>query len=296
MPTDEYRYFITAYSCRSFSEAARKSSISSQGIGKAIRGLEQKFGVQLFERTTRGIVPTEIASKLYPILCSIVSKEDELECLIANSQHDSNRQVLIGRDSRLGDAIKYGVEEYCRSHDIEIELLLTRDSEEQQAELFVREHYDFRFLSVELDTLPELPREPLTMLHYLPVVNSKSRLAALGTISVDDLRDRTILVESVHYTPMCLLAKMCQERGFKPKFRAVDKTYIWDLLSRSCEDRLAFIRTNEVDSYPWNSSTYSTLEMTPPLKTKIVLQTSHESISEDLLNCIRKSLATHDFE
>ena len=295
MAVDEYRYFVAVYHCRSFSSAARKMNITSQGIGKSIKSLEAQLGVKLFFRTPQGVEPTDIAAELYPSFCNILAEEERIEKIIEAARRPASVQTLIGRDSRLGDAIGIGVEEYCESHGVHIELLLTRDSEDDQAQQFVDNGYDYRFLSVELDTLPLLPRAPLCVLHYLPVVNAECGIAHKGEISIDDLRGRTILTTNTNNTPMRLLARMCREHGFTPKFRAIEKTYIWDVLSKPSED-VTFIRTNEAMEYPWISGLYAKLTMTPPLDTQIVLQTSHDRLDEDLVRCIRDSLLVRQFD
>lgn len=264
-------------------------------MGKAIKSLEAQLGVKLFMRTPQGIKPTQIAHELYQSYCTIVAEEDRIERLANAARGNEGEQVLLGRDSRMGDAIGYGVDAYCKSTGARIKLLLTRDSEEDQARTFVDNGYDYRFLSAELDPLPTLPREPLCKLHYIPVMNSLSDLASKPVISIEDLHGLTILTESLAYTPMRLLSKMCSERGFEPKLRAVEKTYIWDLLSDSTEN-VTFIRTNEVGKYPWTLDLYTVLSMEPALDTQIVLQTSHDKIDPELLRCIHESLKMRRFD
>ena len=295
MSIDEYRYFIAAYNCRSFSDAARKTNISSQGLGKAIRSLEAQLGVKLFERTSQGIVPTPVATKLHDSINLILEEEDRIREIAATTRNLVGEQVLLGRDSRMGDAIGAGVEEYCKKSGASIKVLLTRDPEDEHARQLVELGYDYRFLSSELDTLPALPREPICMLHYLPVVGAKSPLAFRSSISIEDLRGRTVLTDNLTNTPMMLLAEMCRERGFEPTFRAVARTYIWDLLCNSADD-VTFIRTNEVNEYPWMSKMYVKLTMDPPLDTQIVLQTSHDAFDPELVECIRESLVQRDFD
>lgn len=295
MSTDEYRYFVAVYNCRSFSDAARKMCISSQGIGKSVKSLEAQLGVKLFERTSQGVKPTPIATEIYQSYCNILAEEDRISELVAAARKPSNVQTLIGRDSRMGDAIATAVNEYCKNRDFKIEMLLTREPEEKQAETFVEKGYDYRFLSVELDKLPNYPRAPICTLHYVAVVNADSDLAKKGFVSFDDLRDRTVLTTNYENTPMHLLAALCRERGFELKLRAIEKTYIWDVLLNSVED-ITFIRMGETKEYPWMSNRYAKLLMDPPFNTQIVLQTSHDKLDDELVQCIRKILIERDFD
>ena len=295
MSTDEYRYFVAVYNCRSFSDAARKMCISSQGIGKSVKSLEAQLGVKLFDRTPQGVKPTAIATELYQSYCNILAEEDHISELVAAARKPSNVQTLIGRDSRMGDAIAAAVEEYCKDRDLRIEVLLTRDSEDKQAEQFMERGYDYRFLSEELDSLPNCPRATICTLHYIPVVNANSDLAKKGFVSIDDLRGRTVLTTNYENTPMRLLKAICRDQGFDLKLRAIEKTYIWDVLSNSTSD-VTFIRIGEAKEYPWMSDRYAKLTMDPPFNTQIVLQTSHDKLDDELVQCIRKILVERDFD
>lgn len=295
MSNDSYRYAIAAFNCRSISVAARKMNISSQGMGKAIKALEAHLGVQLFNRTSQGITPTEMAKELYPYFCNIVAEEDRIVEILGRNVTPAKVQYLLGRDSRLGDAIGGGVTKYCESRGIEARLLLTRDSEDVQAEQFVENGYDYRFLSEELDTLPSLPRSPVCTLHYLPTVNAGSCLAERNVISINDLQGRTILTEDLNHTPIRILTKMCHEYGFEPSLRAVSKTYIWDILRSPTED-ITFIRETEKREYPWiQTDVFKTLTITPALDTRIVFQTTHAKVDKSLERYIQQSLDDYEY-
>ena len=67
-------YFITAYECRSISEAAQKLFISQQALSKYITNLENTLSCTLFERTPKGIVPTEDGRYLYKEFAPVLSE------------------------------------------------------------------------------------------------------------------------------------------------------------------------------------------------------------------------------
>lgn len=66
MDKDRYDYFIAAYECDTFSEAARQIPLSPQGFSKAITALQKDLGVPLFIQDNTGRrVPTQYADELY---------------------------------------------------------------------------------------------------------------------------------------------------------------------------------------------------------------------------------------
>jgi DNA-binding transcriptional LysR family regulator len=59
------------YEHRSFSAAARKANVAQPALSIQIRHLEEELGVTLFERTSGGIVPTDLGRKFYELCTPI---------------------------------------------------------------------------------------------------------------------------------------------------------------------------------------------------------------------------------
>lgn len=59
MNTKDLKYFCAVYETQSLNTAAKKLYISPQGLGKTIKKLEDEMGVELFLRTSSGLIPTE---------------------------------------------------------------------------------------------------------------------------------------------------------------------------------------------------------------------------------------------
>ena len=56
--------FLTVAEERSFTGAAKRLGVSPSALSHAIRGLEERFGVRLLNRTTRSVAPTDAGEKL----------------------------------------------------------------------------------------------------------------------------------------------------------------------------------------------------------------------------------------
>lgn len=65
MDTRSIQCFIACYETHSINKAAGVLYITPQGLGKIINKLEEELGAPLFERTRRGLVPTECGSYFY---------------------------------------------------------------------------------------------------------------------------------------------------------------------------------------------------------------------------------------
>ena len=74
--------FLTVAKERSFTRAAKRLGISRSALSHAVRGLEERLGVRLLDRTTRSVAPTQageqLISRLDPALGEVESVLDQI--------------------------------------------------------------------------------------------------------------------------------------------------------------------------------------------------------------------------
>lgn len=79
MDTKSIRYFCRVYEEKSINQAARLLFITPQGLSKIIRHLEEELGIELFERSPKGMIPTEAGQYLYSNSRELFDRLAELE-------------------------------------------------------------------------------------------------------------------------------------------------------------------------------------------------------------------------
>ena len=84
-------YFVAVSEELSFSRAAARCFISQSAISHQITRLERDLDVQLFERTTRSVVPTETAARLLPLAKQMLG----LETAIYAAARSSNQRIRL---------------------------------------------------------------------------------------------------------------------------------------------------------------------------------------------------------
>jgi DNA-binding transcriptional LysR family regulator len=73
---NELRAFASIVQQRSFVRAAAELGVSPSSLSQTLRGLEERLGVRLLNRTTRSVAPTEVGSRLFERLAPTFSELD----------------------------------------------------------------------------------------------------------------------------------------------------------------------------------------------------------------------------
>ena len=284
MTTEEMRYFIAAYESGSFSMAAKKLCISAQGLGRSISNLERRMGVELFFRTFTGIKPTAVAERIYQDFKAIVQREDELLAYVEDYKA-GHRSRFIGQDSEIGNAIAAGFEDYSRQCHEDVIVELTRRPDHEIASLISSGSIDYRFTNKEIDTVPWLQNAVLGTTEYAILLNASDSLLARQEISFLDLQDKTVLSESVSYTLVKMVEHYFREAGLVPSFRIVNFDYILKLIAQSPQ-YVYFTRRDIAEDFARLSDQVVVARLSPPMLSTLILQTSHDKIPPQLLECI----------
>ncbi|MGO1075069.1 LysR family transcriptional regulator [Inquilinus sp. CA228] len=73
----ELRAFAAVAEAASFSRAARRLGVSPSALSQTLRGLEERLGVRLLNRTTRSVTPTEAGERLLDRLRPLFTEFDQ---------------------------------------------------------------------------------------------------------------------------------------------------------------------------------------------------------------------------
>ncbi|MGQ4596685.1 LysR family transcriptional regulator [Nocardia sp. R6R-6] len=82
MELRQLTYFVAVCEELSFSGAAARCYISQSAISHQISRLERDLGVQLFERSTRSVVPTDATARLLPLAKQMLSLESAIRAAV----------------------------------------------------------------------------------------------------------------------------------------------------------------------------------------------------------------------
>lgn len=82
MDVKDLKYFIAVYEAKGFSRAGDTLGTVQSNVSARIRSLEEFFGVPLFERKARSIVPTPSGERLYAHAKAVVATLETTERVV----------------------------------------------------------------------------------------------------------------------------------------------------------------------------------------------------------------------
>jgi len=99
MTPSQLRAFHLVAESGSFSAAARDSGLSQPNLSGQVTALEKAYGVRLFDRRGRSVVPTETGRQLQGITSRLFALQDEARDLLAGEQTLARGHLRIAADS-----------------------------------------------------------------------------------------------------------------------------------------------------------------------------------------------------
>lgn len=87
--------FVEVVDCGSFTRAAEITDMSQASVSSHVAQLEQRLGMQLVERRTRSVKPTEEGLEYYGLCQRVLSEIGDTEALLAQSRHKPRGRLRI---------------------------------------------------------------------------------------------------------------------------------------------------------------------------------------------------------
>jgi len=180
--------FVRAAETRSFTLAGRQLGVSSSAVGKAIARLEERLGVQLFQRSTRTVRLTPEGARFLERCRRIMGEIEAAELELAQTR-DAPRGTLRVSLPLAGMSMMPALSAFMRAYpDVHLEL----DFSDRLVDV-IGEGFDVLVRTSELDDAGLTSRVLGTF--RLQVVGAPSYFAARGTPDTpDDLASHACLL------------------------------------------------------------------------------------------------------
>lgn len=179
------RIFIIVYQNKSITKAAQQLFIAQPSVSLAIQELEAYYGVQLFERISRRIFPTENADKLYGYAIHIISLYNEMESSIRN--RDATGTLRVGSSITIGNhLLPYIVKEFQLVKP-EMKVAVKIDNTQMIEQMVLHNELDIALIEGKVTQPKQLINQVFLHDELCLIVSNHHPLAAKKTVQIKDL-------------------------------------------------------------------------------------------------------------
>ena len=213
------KYAVEIEKTKSISQAAKNLYMAQPNLSRAIKELEEKLGVTIFERTTKGITITARGQEFLNYSKKILKQIDDVEHMFTDSYTDKQSfSVSVPRASYVSHAFSQFAKKAGR--DKPIEFLYKETNSNRAISNILKadyklgliryaENYDryFREMLAEKGLCGEVVAE----FTYVLSMSADSPLAKLDDITYEDLANYTEIAHADPYVPSLPLATVRKE-------------------------------------------------------------------------------------
>ena len=213
------KYAVEIEKTKSISQAAKNLYMAQPNLSRAIKELEEKLGVTIFERTTKGINITARGQEFLNYSKKILKQIDDVEHMFTDSYTDKQSfSISVPRASYVSHAFSRFAKKVGR--DKPIEFLYKETNSNRAISNILKadyklgiiryaENYDRYFR--EMLSEKGLCGEVVAQFSYVLVMSADNPLSKLEEITFDDLVNYTEIAHADPYVPSLPLATVRKE-------------------------------------------------------------------------------------
>lgn len=196
MNTQHLQYIIEIERTRSISQAAENLFLGQPNLSRILHDLEESLGFRIFERTSRGVRPTERGARFLKHARNMLREMDYIEALGPRHAVPNRLRVCIPRSAKLLDATAAYIASLNPACDLDariyecharraLEILSAGEAEVG----VIRFRVEYRDYFEEQSVQRELSLQILSRYRYHLVLPQSHPLAANSTVRASDLED-----------------------------------------------------------------------------------------------------------
>ena len=198
MDVRQLRYFLSVARFRSFSRAAVDLNVAQPALSHHVANLEAELGVKLFERSTKGVTPTECGETLMRHAETIIRQVNQAAIDVKTTSAHPSGIVTIGLPTSVSIGLTVPLLQQAESRFPAISLRINENHSGHLSEWVLAGRLD---MAVLFDIDPEAPFDLVPLLEeQLYFVSAPgSFIEGREAIELQELRgDRLVLTGSSH--------------------------------------------------------------------------------------------------
>lgn len=218
LDTHALQIFVAVAQCLNFRQAADRLHMTQPPLSRAVRQLEERLGVKLFERDTQRVALTAAATALLPRALRILALLDEAELALQAGRQGQRRPLRLGLTRSMeSDLFRRFTEALPAEIDAELDIVVD-DSPRLVSRLRAR-RLDAAIIAMPTKTF-DLQVQRLASQPMLAALSSRHALAKRRALSLADLRDQPVYWFERARQPAFFdhCHAVFREHGFAPAF------------------------------------------------------------------------------
>lgn len=182
-------HFLTVYELGNVNRAAEKIGISQPALSMSLRHLEDDLGTPLFQRLTRGLIPTEAGEVLYRYAGAMRQSARLAAEEIATLESGSHSRLRLGAGVAWTTTVLPSVLIDLQAHFKDMSIDMVTGVGDQLAGLFLAGKIDVFLAAGSMPRLdvPEVEKEFIANLPMLAVADRENPLSKLKAVTPLDL-------------------------------------------------------------------------------------------------------------
>jgi LysR family hydrogen peroxide-inducible transcriptional activator len=189
----DLRYLVAVAELRSFIQAADQCFISQPTLSTQIKKMEESLGVQVFERTNKKVLPTEVGDQIIASARRILIEVDTIEKLANNAQDPFSGNFRLGAIPTLSTYIFPGLVPKIKQTLPKLRLILVEEKTDALIEQLKQGKLDAALLAMPIND-DHLESRILFEDEFYLALASDHPLAKRQTITQTDLFNQQILL------------------------------------------------------------------------------------------------------
>ena len=191
MNQKQLQYFLMTYETQNIQQAADRLFISRQAVSKTIRELENELGAALFDRSSKGLSPTDFAKTLLPHVQNLLTEYNYIAGLHTLDKQKRNVITIYALDNML----QYLTADFLYDFHVcypDIILTIQESTDDTSLQALLTQKADFAITTGPIDHT-RFTAIPLFYTRYCLAISKQHPLAAKETIRYQDLHNQTIV-------------------------------------------------------------------------------------------------------
>lgn len=198
MDVRQLRYFLTVARCRSFSRAANELNVAQPALSHHVANLEAELGVKLFERSTKGVLPTECGETLIRHAEIIVRQVAKAAVDVKITSAQPSGTVSIGLPTSISLSLIVPLLKEVEARHPLITLKIIENHSGFLAELVLAGRLDMAIL-FDVDAASSFDLQPLLQEQLYFVTASEDLVKDKSAIELKDISGYPLILTSANH-------------------------------------------------------------------------------------------------